>query len=179
MGNSGNYGDTAENCEQQMVFRRDYHPLGKEQYIQVVLNAAGNVEVNGQKNKEIHSKLNQFLTKAFRCKPAGEFWEDVTMCRRYEWHVKNPDMLKANADITSFFERSEYELQVCAQQMIREEGQSCAEMQLFFRKGKTESGTIEPHMFMELYAGEGNDELYEDEEKTQVLANQRIRLRTI
>jgi len=93
--------------------------------------------------------------------------------------VKNPDMLRASADITSFFEKSEYELQVCSQQMIREDGQSCREQQLLFRKGKTASGTIEPHMFLELYAGEGKEELYEDEERTQVLANQRIRLRTI
>mmetsp|Transcript_53672 Transcript_53672/g.85372 ORF Transcript_53672/g.85372 Transcript_53672/m.85372 type:complete len:907 (+) Transcript_53672:44-2764(+) len=177
--NSGNYGETGEHCEQQLVFRRDYHPLGKEQYIQVILNGAGNIEVNGQKNKEIHGKLNKFLTSQLRCKQAGEFWENTTMCRRYEWRVKDPDMLRASADVTSFFEQSEYELQVCAQQMIREDGQSCRETQMLFRKGKTASGTIEPHMFLELYTGEGSEELYEDEEKVQVLANQRIRLRAI
>jgi len=69
-----------------------------------------------------------------------------------------------------------WEIQVCSQQMIQEDGQKCCEQQLLFRPGNTDVGTIEPHLFLELYAGEGTEELYADEEATQVLANQHIRV---
>jgi hypothetical protein len=60
--------------------------------------------------------------------------------------------------------------------MVKEGGVQCCEQQLLFRPGVTEVGSIEPHLFLELYAGEGKEELYEDEETTQVLANQHIRV---
>jgi len=50
---------------------------------------------------------------------------------------------------------------------------------LFFREGKTEVGTIEPHLFVELYAGEGDEVLYENEDVTQILANQHVRVEQI
>lgn len=182
---SGNYGENAEHSEQQLVFRRDYHPLGDAKYLKVIINAAGNIEVNGQKQKEIHTRFGTFLEKRMRCKQAGEIWEPdksvegATMCRRYTWEVRNPDVLKGVADITQFFENVGWEMQVCSQQMVKEEGEICHETEMLFRPGKTEVGTIEPHLFVELYAGEGNEELYEKEEETQVLANQRIRVRSI
>lgn len=180
--NAGNYGETGEHCEQQLVFRRDYHPLGDAKYLQVIINEAGNIEINGQKQKEIHTKLGDFLmkNKKMRCSQAGEFWENSMMCRRYSWEVKKtPDILLAVSDVTTFFENEGWELQVASQQMVKEDGQSCRETQLLFRPGKTEVGTVEPHLFLELYAGEGKEELYADEEQTQVLANQCIRFRTI
>lgn len=205
--NGGNYGETGEHSEVQFVFRRDYHPLcdmKDTSYIQMIINGSaesGNIEVNGQKQKEeqysrIHKELNTYLTNRMRCSQAGELWEGrdeviaaaeageetdriEMMCRRYAWGVRNPDILRAVADVTKFFENKGWELQLASQAMVKEEGTQCRETQLFFRPGKTEVGTIEPHLFLELYAGEGKEELYEDEEQTQVLANQRIRWRSI
>jgi len=47
---------------------------------------------------------------------------------------------------------------------------------VLFRPGMSGAGVIEPHLFIELYAGEGTDELYNQPEKTQVLGNQHIRM---
>lgn len=177
--NAGNYGEASEHQEQQLVFRRDYHPLGDAKYLQVILNEAGNIEVNGKRQREIHAELGNFLTRRMKCEQAGQIYEGETMCRLYAWQLKNPDMLRAAADVTSFFENKGWELQVSGQQIVQEEAQKVREQQLIFRPGKTAVGTIEPHLFIELYAGEGKEEFYENEEHTQVLANQRIRLRAI
>ncbi|CAE7769556.1 unnamed protein product [Symbiodinium sp. CCMP2592] len=357
--NTGNYGADGKFSEQQMIFRRDYHPLGDSKYLQVILNALGNIEVNGQHVREIHSKLDGFFRGKWKCERAGHFREGDTLCRRYTWDVSELNMLRATADVVTFFElqgwlrtavgvvaaaclasiaceafvapsarpaplaapqtaaaaappteaagwglaaaglavgahaglavafraraarraetkpaekskyvetvadqrlfeqvylqyTSEYlkgplywhpdklqgwlpdypgtpmikegkytshvignlkafssnelaflsmlffgvglygnlqfnfydpqwakEIQVASQQQVLEDGSWCREQQLLFRPGKTEVGSVEPHVFIELYAGEGAPELFEDEETTQVLANQRIRLRAI
>jgi len=177
--NAGNYGADGRFSEQQMIFRRDYHPLGDSKYLQVILNALGNIEVNGQHVREIHSKLDGFLRKKWGCERSGQFREGETMCRRYTWDVSELNMLRATAEVVTFFELQGWEIQVASQQQILEDGTWCREQQLLFRPGRTEVGTVEPHVFIELYAGEGSPEFFEDEDVTQVLANQRICLRAI
>lgn len=177
--NTGNYGADGRFSEQQMIFRRDYHPLGDSKYLQVILNALGNIEVNGQHVREIHSKLDGFFRGKWKCERAGHFREGDSLCRRYTWDVSELNMLRATADVVTFFELQGWEIQVASQQQVLEDGSWCREQQLLFRPGKTEVGSVEPHVFIELYAGEGAPELFEDEETTQVLANQRIRLRAI
>jgi len=174
---AGNYGERGELCEQQLVFRRDEHPLGDAPYLLAILNSNGEVEVNGRQRREVHSKLDRFLRGQWGCQQAGQFREGEIMCRRYKWQAS--DLMDASVSLIQFFEMQGWETQVCSQQMIREEGQQCREQQLLFRPGRTEVGTVEPHIFLELYAGEGDPELYEDEEATQVTANQYIRIRRI
>eukprot|EP00913_Durusdinium_trenchii_P033760 g31604.t1 len=150
--NASNYGADGRHSEQQMIFRRDYHPLGDSKYLQVILNALGNIEVNGKHVKEIHSKLDGFLRK--------------------KWGYLN--MLRATADVVTFFELQGWEIQVASQQQVLEDGTWCREQQLLFRPGRTEVGTVEPHVFVEFYAGEGDPEFFNNEEHTQVLANQNL-----
>lgn len=80
--NTGNYGADGRFSEQQMIFRRDYHPLGDSKYLQVILNALGNIEVNGQHVREIHSKLDGFFRGKWKCERAGHFREGDSLCRR-------------------------------------------------------------------------------------------------
>lgn len=181
--NASNYGADGRHSEQQMIFRRDYHPLGDSKYLQVILNALGNIEVNGKHVKEIHSKLDGFLRKKWGCERAGHFSEgegdQKTICRRYTWDVEDLNMLRATADVVTFFELQGWEIQVASQQQVLEDGTWCREQQLLFRPGRTEVGTVEPHVFVEFYAGEGDPEFFNNEEHTQVLANQKIRIRGI
>ncbi|OLP90056.1 hypothetical protein AK812_SmicGene28425 [Symbiodinium microadriaticum] len=102
--NTGNYGADGRFSEQQMIFRRDYHPLGDSKYLQVILNALGNIEVNGQHVREIHSKLDGFFRGKWKCERAGHFREGDTLCRRYTWDVSELNMLRATADVVTFFE---------------------------------------------------------------------------
>jgi hypothetical protein len=179
---SGNTGESGECSEQTFIFRKDLHPLGDSPYIMVVLNASGNVEVNGKESKEtrgVLSKLERFLKDSWSCKPMERFQEGNTKCMRFSWDTA-ADMLGADADIITFFEMQGFETQVCTQYMIQEGGQTCLEQQLFFRPGKTEVGTVEPHLVLELFAGDGSDELFADEkEPTQVLANSHIRYKVV
>eukprot|EP00928_Gymnodinium_smaydae_P013727 TRINITY_DN14985_c0_g1_i1.p1 TRINITY_DN14985_c0_g1~~TRINITY_DN14985_c0_g1_i1.p1 ORF type:complete len:915 (-),score=223.58 TRINITY_DN14985_c0_g1_i1:53-2473(-) len=178
--NSGNYGEQGEHSEQCLVFRRDEHPLGDAAYLMVVLNEQGNIEVNGKQVRGVHQKLDRMFTSRnnrWKCERAGQFTDGEMMCRRYTWEAF--DMMQANADIIAFFELQGWEMQVCSQQIVTEDEQRCREQQLLFRPGKTEVGTVEPHLLVELYAGEGKEELYEDEELTQVLANQFIRIKQV
>jgi len=178
--NNGNYGEAGEHCEQQLIFRRDEHPLGKKNYVLVTLNEQGNVEVNGKEVKSLQTKMDQWLRTKWKCSRAGHFREGETISRRYSWPQEDgKDLLQANAELVQFFEMEGFEIQVCSQQTVKEEGVSCKEMQLLFRQGASEVGIVEPHLFLDIYAGEGNEELYEDEEATQVLGNQSMRLRAI
>jgi len=176
--NASNYGADGTYSEQQMIFRRDYHPLGDSKYVQVILNGLGNIEVNGKHIREIHSKLDGFLRRKWGCERAGQFHEGETMCRRYTWG-NDLNMLLCTAEVVKFFELQGWEIQVASQQQVLEDGNWCQEQQLLFRPGRTEVGTIEPHVFFELYAGEGDPQYFEDEETTQVLGNQQLRIRCI
>mmetsp|Transcript_293 Transcript_293/g.877 ORF Transcript_293/g.877 Transcript_293/m.877 type:complete len:873 (-) Transcript_293:185-2803(-) len=175
--NSGCYGEEAEHLEQQLVFRRDEHPLGDAAYLLVILSSTGEVEVNGRERRGVYSKLGQWLQSAWGCRRDGQIKEGDIFCRRYAGEPR--DTMDASAEVIAFFEMQGWEMQVCSQQVVKHEGKPCREQQLFFRPGKTEVGTIEPHLLLELYAGEGDEALYEDEEATQVLANQRLRAKAI
>mmetsp|Transcript_108924 Transcript_108924/g.232755 ORF Transcript_108924/g.232755 Transcript_108924/m.232755 type:complete len:911 (-) Transcript_108924:23-2755(-) len=176
-------GSIGEVSEQQLVFRRDQHPLGDSPYIMVVLNEGGNVEVNGpimeepkdlaRMMRKVSRNLHDWLLRKWHCQKAGQFSEGDTTCRRYTWAPL--DFMIANQEMITFFEMQGFETQVCTQYMIMEDGVYYREQQLLFRPGKTEVGTIEPHLIVELYTGEGSDELYADpDEPTQVLANQHL-----
>mmetsp|Transcript_10528 Transcript_10528/g.23693 ORF Transcript_10528/g.23693 Transcript_10528/m.23693 type:complete len:894 (+) Transcript_10528:99-2780(+) len=173
---SGSYGESGEHVEQQLVFRRDEHPLGNAPYLLVVLNASGNIEVSGKKIQGVHGKLDRWL-QTWGCCRAGQFREGEALCRKYTWEAK--DMLTATAELVSFFEELGWEMQICSLSTVKQAGEQCREQQLLFRPCRSEVGMIEPHLFLELYAGEGKEDLYEDEEVTQVLANQHVRMRFI
>jgi len=172
---SGSVGENSEQCEQQLVFRKDEHPLGDSSYMMVVLNASGNIEVNGKEFRGVQGKLDKFLKKRWGCQESDHFSEGETNCTRYTWSDAQ-DLLAANGEIISFFEMVGFEMQVCTQYTITEGEVQTREQQLLFRPGTTEVGTIEPHLLVELYTGEGSEEIHADlEEPTQVLANQYIR----
>jgi len=181
--NGGNYGQSSEHQEEQLVFRRDEHPLGDATYLMIVINQRGDVEVNGKPIRGIYDKLDQYLRKRWGCERLGRVEDHGTESRRYGWSdpEKIPEQVKdlvvAAGHVVAFFEKLGWEMQVCSQYLVKEEGEYCREQQLLFRPGKTEVGTVEPHMLVELYSGEGKQELYEDpEEPTQVLANQHIKI---
>merc|ERR1719409_613175 len=50
------------------------------------------------------------------------------------------------------------------------------EQQILFRPGASGLGVVEPHLFVEVYMGEGSKEMYAKSDVTQVLGNQHIRL---
>mmetsp|Transcript_130296 Transcript_130296/g.363009 ORF Transcript_130296/g.363009 Transcript_130296/m.363009 type:complete len:885 (+) Transcript_130296:32-2686(+) len=171
---SGSYGDHSELQEMQLVFRRDEHPLGDAPYLLAVLNSRGEVEVNGREVREVYRNLDKWFQQEWKCVRAGQFREGDILCRRYRWEAQ--DLMLATTQLITFFESEGWETQLCSQQMIKEEGEQCREQQILFRPGRTEVGTVEPHIFLEMYAGEGDEALYEDEETTQVLANQHFRI---
>lgn len=195
---SDNYGDD-EHQEQQLVFRRDYHPLNENCYLMATIRSSGIVEVTGKDQNRIQARVGKYLQGKWGCERTEGFREGDTLCGRYTWQAS--DVLDASILLTGFFEMCGWEMQVCSQQMIRGElrrqrtktnvssssvgtGSSVGaplvkEQQLLFRPGATEVGVVEPHLFVEMYAGEGKEELYDDEEATQVLANQRIRLKPL
>ncbi|CAK9051206.1 Hypothetical protein SCF082_LOCUS28131 [Durusdinium trenchii] len=187
--NASNYGADGRHSEQQMIFRRDYHPLGDSKYLQVILNALGNIEVNGKHVKEIHSKLDGFLRKKWGCERAGHFSEgegdQKTICRRYTWDVEDLNMLRATADVVTFFELQGRHLVPRAAAPVpprtdrgdalstdRDRTEDAKSSALAF--GMLTVGTVEPHVFVEFYAGEGDPEFFNNEEHTQVLANQNL-----
>jgi hypothetical protein len=175
--NSGNYGAGGQLCEQQLLFRKDHHPLGNATYTVVTLNSEGEIEINGTEKRGVATKLTRMLMNDWGCTKKDTFEEQGVICRKYNWAAK--DLVEATVDVIKFFELQGFEMQVTSQQVIKEEEKVCREQQLFFREGKTEVGTIEPHIFLEIYAGEGDEVLYEDEEVTQILANQRVRIEKI
>jgi hypothetical protein len=175
--NGGSYGEYGEHQEQQLIFRRDENPLGDSKYLMTVLNSNGSIEVNGEQVRGVHDKFERWLRGVWKCKRKQKFQEGNTISKTFSWEAK--EMCVAVPEIMTFFEKLGWEMQVCSQQAIKEDGTQCVEQQLFFRPGKTEVGTVEPHLFLEFFAGEGKEELYEDEEATQVLANQYIRVNRI
>jgi len=175
--NSGNYGDKGQHSEQQLLFRKDYHPLGDATYTVVTLNDQGEVEINGTEKRGVVTKFTRWLQNEWKCTHKTTFQEGQIYTRRYTWEAK--DLIEATVDVVKFFEMEGFEMQVTSQQVIKEQDNVCKEQMMFFRPGKTEVGTIEPHLFLELYAGEGDAALYDDEEATQILAKQRVRLEKI
>merc|ERR1740130_1745488 len=71
-------------------------------------------------------------------------------------------------------------MQVCSQGTVAVRGRpESREQQILFRPGASMEDHVEPHIFLELYTGEGSEKAYLDESITQVLANQFIRIKQI
>eukprot|EP00931_Biecheleriopsis_adriatica_P073448 TRINITY_DN47730_c0_g1_i1.p1 TRINITY_DN47730_c0_g1~~TRINITY_DN47730_c0_g1_i1.p1 ORF type:complete len:925 (+),score=186.67 TRINITY_DN47730_c0_g1_i1:37-2775(+) len=174
--NGGNYGEDGSHREQQMVFRWDNHPLREASHILVELREAGFIEICGEDVDGVHGKLVDWLKKKWGCKdpmkiPGQEPFCDVKLT----W--SSSDMLWSSAELTGFFHGLGWQMQVCSQgTVVTKKGKSeCREQQIIFRPGSSKAGVVEPHLFLELYTGEGKDELYAKPSVTQVLGNQHIR----
>merc|ERR1740116_819740 len=87
-------------------------------------------------------------------------------------------MMVATAEVTQFFHQEGWQMQVCSQGIVKAEGKDVREQQLLFRPGASGHGVVEPHLFCELYTGEGDDELCK-KNATQVLGNQHIRIKPV
>jgi hypothetical protein len=88
-------------------------------------------------------------------------------------------MLVATADIVGFFHSLGWCMQVCSQGTVKAAGATdVREQQILFRPGMSGLGVVEPHLFIELYCGEADDELCQTG-STQCLANQYIRVKPI
>eukprot|EP00928_Gymnodinium_smaydae_P045345 TRINITY_DN3023_c0_g2_i1.p1 TRINITY_DN3023_c0_g2~~TRINITY_DN3023_c0_g2_i1.p1 ORF type:complete len:879 (+),score=167.46 TRINITY_DN3023_c0_g2_i1:151-2787(+) len=173
--NGGNYGEGGAHREQQLVFRFDNHPLGTQPHFLLELREAGFVELNGLANVDrIHERLTKWLEESWGCTKLTRGMCDL----KFEWEYK--DMLVSTAEITGFFHQLGWQMQVCSQGTVQIEGNSHArEQQILFRPGASDEGHVEPHLFIELYAGEGQDALYEKSDYTQLLENQRVRIRGV
>lgn len=177
--NGGNYGEGGTHREQQLVFRRDNHPLGDAPHLMVEFREAGYIEVCGQDIEGIYGKLAVWLKSTWgsdEFKEGSLFAQKESFCdKKYVWKPK--DMMATSAQITEFFHHLGWQMQVCSQGTVAVKGNSQArEQQILFRPGASTTGHTEPHIFLELYTGEGVDELYVKEDVTQILANQFVRV---
>lgn len=176
--NGGNCGENGASREQQLVFRWDNHPLREAPHMLVELREAGFVEVNGQNVDDIYTELEQWLQQTWGCKENTSTFKESFSNKKFSWAPK--DMMVASAELTGFFHSLGWQMQVCSQGTVAVKGQSdCREQQILFRPGSSGAGIVEPHLFIELYTGEGTQELYAKAEKTQMLGNQRIRVREV
>eukprot|EP00929_Paragymnodinium_shiwhaense_P037866 TRINITY_DN2008_c0_g3_i1.p1 TRINITY_DN2008_c0_g3~~TRINITY_DN2008_c0_g3_i1.p1 ORF type:complete len:931 (+),score=212.22 TRINITY_DN2008_c0_g3_i1:78-2870(+) len=194
--NGGNYGEKGDHREQQLVFRKDHHPLGAAPHVIVELRDAGYVEVCGQDTDDIHKRLQQWLEEKWGCVQIIK--DEEKFCdMKFTWKTK--DMLVASAEVTEFFHEFGWQMQVCSQgavvalapaqsngtgSMTMGKTQSMVrsdvrEQQILFRPGASGLGIVEPHLFVEVYMGEGSKELYGQKDKTQLLGNQHIRIREV
>lgn len=86
-------------------------------------------------------------------------------------------MMVATGMIVGWFHTQGWQLTVASQGTVKVKGiDDCREQQLIFRSGDSEIGVLEPHLIIELYMGEGNLDLHEDDTVTQLLGNQHIRM---
>jgi hypothetical protein len=175
--NGGNYGDDGTHREQQLVFRRDCHPLGDQPHVLLELRDAGYIEVNGQNVGDIYEKLEGYLRKTWGCEyaQAPTTAKDRLCDCKFRW--KPMDMMVASAEVTAFFHQQGWQMQVCSQGTVKIPGMADSrEQQILFRPGSSGLGIVEPHLFVELYMGEGRDELYSKPDVTQVLGGQHMRM---
>lgn len=183
--NGGNYGETGKHREQQLVFRCDSHPLGDQEHLLVELRDAGYVEVCGlDENSKIgdmdkdaiYKNFETWAKKSYACKKIE--LKDNTFCdAKFKWTPKVKDIMAATAQVVSWFHKQGWQLSVASQGTVKVgDNDDSREQQLIFRSGASSYKTVEPHLIVELYAGEGDPELYEDENKTQVLGNQFVRM---
>eukprot|EP00927_Polykrikos_kofoidii_P046288 TRINITY_DN40513_c0_g1_i1.p1 TRINITY_DN40513_c0_g1~~TRINITY_DN40513_c0_g1_i1.p1 ORF type:complete len:904 (-),score=136.31 TRINITY_DN40513_c0_g1_i1:227-2938(-) len=176
--NGGNYGESGTEREQQLVFRLDNHPLGNASHLLVEMREEGYVEVCGTDNDQVYSKLVSWLTTNWGCKDTSSTSGEKFYDRKLSWKPK--DMMESSAELTGFFHNLGWQLQVCSQGTVAVKGNPHSrEQQMLFRPGSSDEGHVEPHIFMELYTGEGKEDLYEKPEATQVLANQFIRIKEV
>jgi len=174
--NGGNYGEKGTQREQQLVFRWDNHPLQDQPHFIVEMRGSGYVEVNGDDVDGIYEKLTRWLKSEWRCsEAAGRAGQEPFCDRKFKWTPN--DMMVSTAQVTSFFHDQGWQMQVCSQGTVKVAGQSDSrEQQVLFRPGMSGKGVVEPHLFIELYTGEGTEELYAQKNKTQVLGKQYIRM---
>jgi len=178
--NGGNYGEDGRHREQQMVFRWDNHPLRDASHLLVELREAGYIEISGQNVKSIQQTLSEFCKEAWGCKEAMKIPGQEPFCDvKLTWSCQ--DMMSASAELTAFFHQHGWQMQVCSQgTVVTKAGKSeHREQQIIFRPGFSAAGVVEPHLFLELYTGEGKDELYADPKATQLLGKQHIRFREV
>jgi len=179
--NGGNYGEGGKHREQQLIFRLDNHPLGESPHLLVELREAGFIEINGTDVDGIYGRLEAWFkgTEAWACEEVVLPPKFEAFChKKYRW--KAHDILDATAELTSFFHDEGWQLLICSQGTVKVRGNDeSREQQMMFRPAEGGYGIVEPHVVMDLYMGEGTEELYQEPEKTQVLSNQRIRLRTV
>jgi len=177
--NGGNYGEGGSHREQQLVFREDNHPLGDAPHLLVELREAGYIEVCGQDVDGIYEKLAEWLKRVWGCKVSPSTPGAESFCdKKFTW--KSKDMMVSSAEITDFFHRLGWQMQVCSQGTVAVKGNAQSrEQQILFRPGASMAGHVEPHIFLELYTGEGEEKFYKRSDTTQVLANQFIRIRQV
>lgn len=169
--NGGNYGEEGVFREQQLVFRRDDHPLQAHPHLLLELRGSGYIEVNGQDAEGIYSKLDTWLKKTWRCAETEKGLCD----RKYKWQQR--DMMSSTAQVIEFFHSLGWCMQVCSQGTVEVAGSADSrEQQILLRPGMSSVGHVEPHLLIELYAGEGTEALYLKPERTQVLGEQHVRM---
>jgi hypothetical protein len=174
--NGGNYGDAGTHRKQQLVFRSDNHPLQDQPHLLVELRGKGYIEVCGDNVGGVHKQLDTWLKREWRCTEVS-VGQDPFCDRKYKW--RSCDMLVATAEIVAFFHSLGWCMQVCSQGTVKAAGTTdVREQQILFRPGMSGLGVVEPHLFIELYCGEADDELCR-RGSTQVLANQFIRVKPI
>lgn len=172
--NGGNYGEEGNHREQQLVFRWDNHPLQAAPHLLVELRDAGYVEVCGEDDGGIYGKLKEWLKNHWGAAPLPWLGQEPFANAKYKW--KPQDMMVATGQLTSFFHSLGWQMQVCSQGTVKIPGfPDSREQQVIFRPGASGLGIVEPHLIIELNMGEGRDDLNEDPNATQVLANQQIR----
>merc|ERR1719498_1036777 len=177
--NGGNYGEGGSHREQQLVFREDNHPLGDAPHLMVEMREAGYIEVCGQDVDGIYEKLATFLKTKWGCKPSTSTPGQEPFCdKKFTWKPK--DMMVSSAELTDFFHHLGWQMQVCSQGTVAVKGSAeSREQQILFRPGACVAGHVEPHIFLELYTGEGEDKYYSREDVTQILGNQFIRIKQV
>jgi len=174
--NGGNYGEAGTHREQQLVFRCDHHPLREAPHLMVELREAGYIEVCGQDIDGIYGKLAAFVEEEWKCSSQMQVME--AFCdKKFKWKPK--DFTEAAAEMTAFFHKQGWQMQVCSQGTVKIKGNpDSREQQMLFRPGASAYGLVEPHLFFELYTGEGDPELF-GRHVTQVLGNQTILIKPV
>lgn len=183
--NGGNFGEQGDHREQQLVFRCAVFTHRKDEqeeepnHLMVELREAGFIEVCGQDPSNVYDLFGNWLENTWGSKEATPVPGAEAFCdKKFKWKAK--DMMVASAEVCEFFHAHGWEMEVCSQGTIQVKGNSQSrEQQLLFRPGGSDVGVVEPHLFIELYTGEGKMELYNSKNLTQVHANQYIRVREV
>lgn len=177
--NGGNYGEGGSHREQQLVFRCDNHPLSDAPHLLVELREAGYMEVCGEDVDGILDKLTEWASSSFNCSKNSAMPGQEPFCdKKMKW--KPQDMMVSSAQLTAFFHGLGWQMVVCSQGTVSVKGKAQSrEQQIVFRPGASGEGYVEPHLFIEMYTGEGTDELYAKDKCTQVPGNQYIRIREV
>lgn len=156
----------------------DNHPP-EPKHLLVELREAGYIEVCGEDPGNIYETFTDWLKQKWNSTEATSVAGQEAFCdKKFKWKAK--DMMVASAEVTEFFHEHGWEMEVCSQGTVKIKGNDQSrEQQLLFRPGGSDIGVVEPHLFIELYTGEGKAELYEKKNYTQVHANQYIRVREV